>query len=517
MALIIEQRFPSGRFHATRWNQGAFGDAYGEWPPSPWRLLRALAARWFQYVRENGESKETEAEKRETILKPLLQSLAGSLPAFYLPPLTWRGPALKQYQPTEIRFSKGAKDAEVRKAITSLVEDHYRAVPPDDPIFWRWEELDLERRQEQVLDHLVERTLYFGRAESFSRLRRIEALPTGIEINCRLAPRDSGGMTPVLAHLEKQKHELVLAVLLAATDDKEFKGRSIPPGTAWYYAQTPRQPPIAAQSTHRLKQGGQMNCIQFAVGGRVYPPLRRWTKITDRFRGRVIRHLATIIAPTSRGRYDLLTSEQRVRLALICGKDGQGHPLLGHRHAFFMLWPDENGAPTRLVLWRSTPFTSEEMHAFSAASEQPISWDSAAPEWRVRLVQLPFETAPPPGLLGASCAWESATPFVPPAERHRFRRNGRARQSESPERILTKLLRDAGLPEPLNVSVLEESAESTWVSLHETRERRFSRADSRTPWVPPGFNLRVEFSTPVEGPLIVGDSCHFGLGLFASL
>jgi len=43
MALIIQQQFPLGRFHATRWNQGAFGDAYGEWPPSPWRLLRALA------------------------------------------------------------------------------------------------------------------------------------------------------------------------------------------------------------------------------------------------------------------------------------------------------------------------------------------------------------------------------------------------------------------------------------------------------------------------------------------
>ncbi len=52
MPLILEQSFPLGRFHATRWNQNPFEDPYGEWPPSSWRLLRALAARWFQYSRE---------------------------------------------------------------------------------------------------------------------------------------------------------------------------------------------------------------------------------------------------------------------------------------------------------------------------------------------------------------------------------------------------------------------------------------------------------------------------------
>ena len=54
MPLILEQSFPLGRFHATRWNQNPYEDRHGEWPPSPWRLLRALAARWFQYARETG-------------------------------------------------------------------------------------------------------------------------------------------------------------------------------------------------------------------------------------------------------------------------------------------------------------------------------------------------------------------------------------------------------------------------------------------------------------------------------
>src|SRR6202158_3820213 len=83
MPLVLEQQFPLGRFHATRWNQNPFEDRYGEWPPSPWRLLRALAARLIQYSRESGdEDIETRNE--------LLHVMASQVPSFCLPGLTWR-------------------------------------------------------------------------------------------------------------------------------------------------------------------------------------------------------------------------------------------------------------------------------------------------------------------------------------------------------------------------------------------------------------------------------------------
>src|SRR5262249_61512394 len=87
MALVLEQSFPLGRFHATRWNQNPFEDPYGEWPPSPWRLLRALAARWFQYSRETGDADET-------LRNLVLSKLAREVPSFRLPESTWRGPAI---------------------------------------------------------------------------------------------------------------------------------------------------------------------------------------------------------------------------------------------------------------------------------------------------------------------------------------------------------------------------------------------------------------------------------------
>src|SRR5713226_7278794 len=87
MSLVLEQSFPLGRFHATRWNQNPFEDPYGEWPPSPWRLLRALAARWFQYGRETGDTDDT-------LRNRILTKLAQEVPCFRLPENTWRGRAI---------------------------------------------------------------------------------------------------------------------------------------------------------------------------------------------------------------------------------------------------------------------------------------------------------------------------------------------------------------------------------------------------------------------------------------
>lgn len=155
MPLVIEQHFPLGRFHATRWNQSPFEDPFGEWPPSPWRFLRALAARSFQYERETGDLPPSRDR--------LLNALAQSPPSFYLPPTSGRGPALKQYQPTAVAWT----DANKKKAAymtpkTTLIPDHYRVLPEDDPVVWIWSELDLDAACLELLDGLLERTLYFG-------------------------------------------------------------------------------------------------------------------------------------------------------------------------------------------------------------------------------------------------------------------------------------------------------------------------------------------------------------------
>lgn len=304
--------------------------------------------------------------------------------------------------------------------------------------------------------------------------------------------------------------------LRAPTDRKELKDRSISPGTAWCFAATPQRSEVTRVIKHVPRFPAGLNHVQFAVGGRVYPPLARWVKVTERFRGRVLRYLSRQITGNPRSHYDLLTPEQRHTLALISGKDGDGRPLYGHKHAFFLLWPDTNGTPSRLVVWRRLPFAEYELNALVLASEAPLSWASGGPDWSVRLVPLPFETRPPLGLIAEARLWRSATPFVPPAGRHRFRKNGCARPNESPEHILIKLLRLEGKPLPEKITVFEDQEETSWLNLHETRQRRQLREKTRTPWIRPGYWLQLEFRESVQGPLILGDSCHFGLGLFVS-
>jgi CRISPR-associated protein Csb2 len=74
---VIQLQFPAGgRLHATPWgrhvNEGAT-----EWPPSPWRIQRALVATWYLKARE---------EIEESVMRSLTDALAGVLPSFCLPP-----------------------------------------------------------------------------------------------------------------------------------------------------------------------------------------------------------------------------------------------------------------------------------------------------------------------------------------------------------------------------------------------------------------------------------------------
>ncbi len=544
MSLIIEQSFPLGRFHATRWNQNPFEDRHGEWPPSPWRLLRALAARWFQYTRETGDEDEVKRDQ-------LLTRLASEVPAFDLPSMTWRGePAPHQYHKTEVAWTDAsAKAAAVRKPKTTLTVDHFRAVAPSEfgsspervaRVLWIWDKLDLTSEQTTLLEQLLRRTLYFGRAESWCQLRvSTGPLPSS---RCELSSLNKTG-APVLA-VDPTK-EFDIRRLLAPTDDALFKGRQIPPGTQWFYAEVPKPSATTRRPAKKPSYPTDIQLVQFAVGGRVYPDLTNWVRVTERFRGCVLKHAARIVTGGKSRTYGDLwcddgeqSREDREKLKLLSGKDGDGRPLKDHQHAYFILCSDENGQPTRLIAWRRTPFAPFEIEALLAASNEEISWrftrgeSSLKDEWRLRLVPLPFQVSPPSGFAGpheASRIWVSATPFVPP-NRKRFRRTGRLRATESASQLLER-----GLKELLSLLKLDaivsriemlcdgewNSASTTgdpepsdWVAIHETAAERRDRRLQGQRRIRPGFRFRVTFSKPICDPICVGHSSHFGLGQF---
>src|SRR3954447_22722318 len=93
MPVIIKLTFPSGRYHATPWGRHV-NEGVAEWPPSPWRLLRALIATWKRkcpHLPENAIHRAL-----EQLVKP---------PSFRLPPA--RVAHTRHYVPWE---KKGPQD-----------------------------------------------------------------------------------------------------------------------------------------------------------------------------------------------------------------------------------------------------------------------------------------------------------------------------------------------------------------------------------------------------------------------
>ena len=141
--IAIALRFHSGRFHATPWgrhvNEGA-----PEWPPSPWRLLRALVATW---------KRKLDGDFAESDMLALLTKLA-SPPSFVLPPAT-TGHS-RHYMPW---FKKGPDDK-------TLVFDAFVALNKTADIVVAWPDALLTAELREILSQLVQHLGFLGRSES---------------------------------------------------------------------------------------------------------------------------------------------------------------------------------------------------------------------------------------------------------------------------------------------------------------------------------------------------------------
>jgi CRISPR-associated protein Csb2 len=500
MSLVIEQYFLTGRFHATRWNQNPFEDSHGEWPPSPWRFLRTLAARWFEHSRESGDRND---ELRNRLLRRLAQEpVAFRLPrnATHTSSLPARG--LKQYQPTGlVKSDKKRGEPWVLRHQTTLVVDSFACVPCAEPVRWIWSSLDLLPDEAALLNQLLRRVTYFGRAESLTLMRPAPDSAVCPEPNCELR-REPGEASPVLVADPTQA--LNLEALFANTDDRILKGRRIPPGTVWRYA---RRPPKAVITPLLLNpKRPTTTLLQFAIGGRVFPPPDSWIRITERFRGATLDALARLLTGSGNARFRTLPSEQRDSYSLMTGKREDAKLVTEHVHVYLWIMPDRAGKPSRLVCYRHTPFDALEQEAFLLASEKPLSWQFGNPDWRLRLVPVPHETPLPLEVGARSCSWETVTPYVP--SRHVLGRNGKPKPGYSVAQQVLNDLGNAGFP---SAQVEVVGTERQWLKVHRPKRLKGDPTND----LKLGYRIRLEFPDPVRGPIALGHSSHFGLGLFA--
>lgn len=154
----IQLHFRAGRYHATPWGRHV-NEGVPEWPPSPYRFLRALFDVWCRKHPDISES----------AVRELFKALGAESPRFALPPAV--GAHTRSY------LSSNTGDASDK----SLIFDGFVSVSPDKPCSIVWP-VDLNESQKRTLEQLLEGLNYLGRSESWVEAEFVsEPVP---EINC---------------------------------------------------------------------------------------------------------------------------------------------------------------------------------------------------------------------------------------------------------------------------------------------------------------------------------------------
>jgi CRISPR-associated protein Csb2 len=200
----------------------------------------------------------------------------------------------------------------------------------------------------------------------------------------------------------------------------------------------------------------------------------------------------------------------------LVGRDETGAPLKGHAHSH-LLPADLDGdgrldhvivfAPMRLGARAQRAVRSlRRTYTKGGVGELQVAVAGAGALSDLRAIDAGLSNAIE-RLLGptsGATSWVSATPFVPPRHLKKHGRSSLGGQVEDELKV-------RGFP-PAKLEILEWTAETLPL-------RHFVRSRQRGPQPPIdlGFAIRLQFDTPVTGPICLGYGSHFGLGRFSAL
>ena len=487
--LALEFTFPAGRYHATPWDRHV-NEGTVAWPPDPWRLLRALIATWHRKVKHTGRH-------QESTLLGLIQSLSEELPQFHLPSASHSH--TRHYMPQQ------------KAGDTSLVFDAFVAVARDEALQVIWPNIDLPQAQSALLDDLIAVIGYLGRAESWVEARRIMQPD---EANCvqgddavdRETGEVRGDAVSLLAPLSltsyRQQREYLLsdkrtakklavtlpddllAALSVETSDLRKQGWNQPPAArkVLYLRQVD-----ALRPRHRsqMPKSPPFTSVLYLLAGRPLPRVEDTVRIGEVMRKAVMKEFGDRkngAIPSMISGHDL-------------DKDNR------HRHAFYLPYDaNGDGRIDRVLLHVPAGLGDDERRVLEKVSSL---WTSSGNEWRLVVEGIGGLDVGGP-LLGKSREWNSITPYLHPWH---------LKKKFSVEEQIRRECRERGLPAVTKLDRLP----SIRINGRERRPIHFHRFRSKRGLTQPdthGSFWRIEFAEPVQGPLALGGSCHFGLGMF---
>lgn len=530
--VTLELRFPAGRFHATPWGHHV-NEGLVEWPPSPWRLLRALLATWHR---------KAAREVTETQMRSIVETLADEVPLYLAP----GGVAAhtRHYMP-------------LFRDKTTKVFDAFLRLDPGARLLVSWPGAVLPTDARDALTLLVGRLAYLGRAEAWVEGRVVDeaidapnvrpaaegparpemeivrllvpmtreeldqwradsldgALGAALDEKRRKAAARGKAVGSVkLTSKDREKVESTLprdlfAALYAESGDLRKQGWSLAAGSRWAEYQRPTDllSASALSRAPRPRQGALPSVARFAVASQAPP------RLTD------------ALSMGERVRKSLMSWAGPDPCPVFAGKDAAGRPLEGHQHAFILSEANhKHGQITHLTVYAALGFDDQARKALRGGTV----WGRGGHDVQLVLLGVggPADFAGPNidaghcPLFLESDTWISRTPFVP--TRHPKRRRGGAQKLDAhgriiggPEHDLARLLAEAGFPPPAAIDPLPEGwlggKKTSWLDFHTRRSGGGGRRGA-----PRGFGFVLSFTQPVRGPIAVGYGAHFGLGTF---
>lgn len=548
MPLSLAFRFLTGRYHATPFGHHV-NEGLIEWPPSPWRLLRALISVGYTSGAWNGADPPPAA-------RTLIERLSADLPRYFVPRAV--GAHSRHYMPV------GVLNSRTKVEDKTLVFDTWARVE-DRELVATWRNVFLDHAELAMLGLLVERLNYLGRSESWVEGRVMGAREPTPEANC--FPEEPGE-TP-----ERGWEQIALLAPDSASDFETWRAVRLEEALADLPLPQGRKP-ARALLARRAKAAAPypadlLDCLQKDTtwlrshgwnrppgSGRVF----YWrptdavsigapkTKAEVRSKPRVE---AMLLSLTNDSRNDhalppvirTLPQAELLHRALVgiaarngtpppelTGRDGNRRPLGGpHEHAHINpLDLDGDGHLDHILIWAPgglgadaqaavraarTTFTKgaiERLHLALAATGDMRDMTRLLGKYGRRIADLTDRAA----------HWQSVTPFVPS-------RYVKVRGRNTLEGQIRSELRSRGFPDPIAVERLApmppkrsaaESADGSFAAGHAAawnRFRHFKLARRRGPEPPIacGFAIRLEFEHPIRGPIAIGYGSHFGLGL----
>jgi CRISPR-associated protein Csb2 len=473
--IAVRLHFPAGRYHANPWgrhvNEGA-----AEWPPSPYRLLRALYDVW----------KRKRPDIPEPEIADALGALAATLPHFRLPP------AVPSH--TRSYLSSNRTDPSKKSLIFDafLAVDRGNANTPPEACWIVWPEITLAPRPRALLERLFRDLNYLGRSESWIEADLLDCCPEG-GLLCRPLqdPDASGEFVSVACAAPPSEYEgHWLDALTASTTDVLKSRRNAPPLLRMVRYLMPPGAVLADPPEVRPPDPRKEQALILSLDSPVLPLVTATIEVAEQVRVRLM------------GAHRRLMGGDETKVSpLFSGKHG-GVKRLDHGHVFILpLRSDKlpNRIDRILLLSRRKPFTHDELEAARGVRE--LWQEKNRPKVRC-VVSWQGGLHHPAGRTAQTVV--SSTPFV--TVRH-------LRKGRDPERFFEEEIRrecrNLGYEEPVRIERRDVIPGSPFAPVEYRRNRKQDPPR-------PGYSFRLTFAQPEPTPLSLGYACHFGLGQFVA-